>query len=71
MHGVIHMEGVGEDDFPTEKFPKLYDELFDSGIFDGSVSVINDDNGWSILAHRNKRNELFTNISAKKAFRAT
>lgn len=55
MHGVIHMDGSGEDDFPPEKFFDLYDELFNAGIFDGSVAVINDDNGWSISAHRDGR----------------
>jgi hypothetical protein len=49
------MDGSGEDDFPPEKFSDLYDELFNAGIFDGSVSVINDDNGWSISAHRDRR----------------
>lgn len=55
MHGVLHMDASGEDDLPVEKFPQLYDELFDSGILDGSVSVINDDNGWCISAHRDGR----------------
>lgn len=49
------MDGSGEDDLPAEKFPQLYNELFNSGIFDGSVAVINDDNGWSISAHRDGR----------------
>lgn len=55
MHGVIHMDGSGDDNVPLEKLSDLYDELFTSGIFDGNVAVINDDTGWSISAHRDGR----------------
>ena len=52
MYGVIHMDASGEDNPPLESLPDLYDELFTSGITDGNVSVINDDNDWSISAYR-------------------
>ncbi len=52
MFGVIHMDSSGEDNPPLESLPKLYDELFTSGIVDGNVAVINDDSGWCLSAHR-------------------
>jgi hypothetical protein len=55
MYGVTHMDGSGEDDPPLERLPLLYDELWESGIFDGDVSVIHDDTGWCISAHRDRR----------------
>src|SRR4051812_13681685 len=55
MHGVTHMDGSGEDDFPPEKLSELYEELHSSGIFDGNVAVINDDTGWCLSAHRDGR----------------
>ncbi len=55
MYGVIHMDGSGDDDPPLDKLPALYDELFNSGIFDGNVAVINDDTGWCLSAHRDGR----------------
>ena len=55
MYGVVHMDASGEDNPPVESLSDLYDELFTSGIVDGNVSVINDDNGWSISAYRDGR----------------
>lgn len=55
MFGVNHMDGSGEDNPPLESLPALYDELTSSGIFDGSVAVINDDSGWCLSAHRDGR----------------
>jgi hypothetical protein len=55
MYGVIHMDGSGEDNLPLESFSKLYDELFSSGIMDGDVSVIDDNSGWGMSAHRDGR----------------
>jgi len=55
MFGVIHMDASGDDDPPVESLSDLYDELWSSGIVDGNVSVINDDLGWSMSAHRDGR----------------
>lgn len=55
MYGVIHMDGSGENNPPVESLSSLYDELFSSGIVDGDVSVINDNSGWGISAHRDGR----------------
>ena len=49
------MDGSGEDNPSEECLSKLYDELFLSGIVDGEVSVINDDMGWGMSAHRDGR----------------
>lgn len=53
MYGIMHMDGSGEDEPPVERLPDLYDELFNSGIFDGSVAVIDDRSAWCMSAHRN------------------
>ena len=55
MFGVVHMDGSGEDNPPVESLPDLYDELFTTGITDGDVSVIHDDSGWCLSAHRDGR----------------
>lgn len=55
MYGVIHMDGSADDDPPVESLSDLYNELFSSGIVDGNVSVINDDSGWGMSAHRDGR----------------
>ena len=55
MFGVIHMDATGDDDPPIESLSDLYDELEQSGIIDGNVSVIHDDTGWCISAHRDSR----------------
>ncbi len=49
------MDGSGEDDPPLESLAALYDELALSGIMDGNVSVIHDDTGWCMSAHRDGR----------------
>jgi hypothetical protein len=55
MFGVVHMDGSGDDDPPVESLSDLFDELWFSGIVDGSVAVINDDLGWCMSAHRDGR----------------
>jgi hypothetical protein len=55
MFTVMHMDANGDDDPPVESLPELYDELFESGIMDGSVAVINQDTGWCMSAHRDGR----------------
>ena len=55
MYGVIHMDGSGDTNPPIASLPELYDELLLSGIFDGNVSVINDESGWAVSAHRDGR----------------
>jgi hypothetical protein len=55
MYGIVHMDGSGEDNPPVETLPNLYDELFSSGIIGGDVSVIDDNSGWGMSAHRDGR----------------
>jgi hypothetical protein len=55
MYGIVHMDGSGEDNPPVERMSELYDELFSSGIVDGNVSVIDDNTGWGMSAHRDGR----------------
>lgn len=55
MYGIVHMDGHGEDDPPIESFSELYDELFVSGITDGSVAVIDDNTCWCMSAHQDGR----------------
>jgi hypothetical protein len=55
MFGVIHMDASGDDNPPLESLPSLYDELYSTGIEDGSVAVINDESGWCLSASRDHR----------------
>ncbi len=54
MFTVMHMDANGDDDPPVETLPELYDELWSSGILDGSVAVIHEDTGWCMSAHRDR-----------------
>ena len=49
------MDSKSDKNPPVESLPNLYDELVSSGIFDGEVSVTNQDNGWCLSAHRDGR----------------
>ena len=55
MFHVMHMDANADDDPPIESLPALYDELWSSGIVDGSVAVFHDDTGWCMSAHRDGR----------------
>ena len=55
MYGIIHMDASGEDNPPVERLSDLYDELYTTGIVDGDVSVVHDDSGWCMSAHRDGR----------------
>lgn len=55
MYGVIHSDGSGETNPPLESFSLLYDELLSADREHGDVSVIHDDTGWSMSAHRDGR----------------
>jgi hypothetical protein len=55
MFGVIHTDGSGEDNPPLESLSLLYDELLSADREHGDVSVIHDDTGWSMSAHRDGR----------------
>ncbi|MES2595276.1 MAG: hypothetical protein V4662_08070 [Verrucomicrobiota bacterium] len=55
MMSILHTDGSGESDVPTEQLLALYDELQHADREHGEVSVTNDDNGWAISAHRDGR----------------
>lgn len=55
MFGVLHSDGSGEDNPPLESLSDLYDELSSASREHGDVSVINDDTGWCMSAHRDGR----------------
>ena len=55
MFGVTHTDGSGEDNPPVESLSDLFDELLSADREHGDVSVINDDSGWCMSAHRDGR----------------
>lgn len=55
MYGVTHTDGSGDDNPPLESLSLLYDELLTADREHGDVSVIHDDTGWSMSAHRDGR----------------
>jgi hypothetical protein len=55
MFTATHMDATSNRNPPFESLNKLYDELSSSEIFDGEVSVTNQDNGWCLSAHRDRR----------------
>src|SRR5207249_10638984 len=52
MFGILHTDGSGEDNPPVERLSDLYDELLSADREHGDVSVIHDDSGWCMSAHR-------------------
>jgi hypothetical protein len=66
MYGVIHTNGSGEDNPPFESLPRLYDELLSADREHGDVSVIDDESGWCMSAHRDGR-LVFTNLARRGA----
>jgi hypothetical protein len=55
MFGVLHTDGSGNDDPPIASLADLYDELLTADREHGDVSVIHDDSGWCMSAHRDGR----------------
>jgi hypothetical protein len=55
MFSIRHSDGSGEEDPPLEGLSALYDELLTADQEHGDVSVVIDDTGWSISAHRDGR----------------
>jgi hypothetical protein len=55
MFSIIHADGSGDDNPEQENFSELYDELVGTDREHGDVSVVHDDTGWSISAHRDGR----------------
>jgi len=55
MFSVVHTDGSGDENPPLESLSPLYDELLSADNEHGDVSVIHDDSGWSISAHRDGR----------------
>lgn len=63
MFSVIHWDGSSESNPPRDLLPALLDEL---GIADrehGDVTVVHEDSGWSMSAHRDGR-LVFENLSS-------
>jgi hypothetical protein len=52
---VLHADGSGDESPPVDNLSSLYDELHSAGREHGDVSVINQDTGWSMSAHRDGR----------------
>jgi hypothetical protein len=52
---VLHTDGSGDEEIPVEGLSDLYDELSSADQEHGDVSVTNDDNHWTISAHRDGR----------------
>ena len=55
MFGIIHSDGSGEDNPPVESLSGLFDELLTADREHGDVTVVNDDSGWCMSAHRDGR----------------
>jgi hypothetical protein len=55
MFSVIHTDGSGNDDPPVESLSSLHDELSTADQEHGDVSVVHEDTGWCMSAHRDGR----------------
>jgi hypothetical protein len=55
MFGVLHADGSGTEDPPIESLDALYDELLAADREHGDVSVIHEETGWCMSAHRDGR----------------
>lgn len=55
MFTVIHADGSGENEPPIDRLSQLYDELLAADQEHGDVSVVHDNTGWSMSAHRDGR----------------
>jgi hypothetical protein len=55
MYGVIHSDGSGDNNPPLESLSGLYDELLTADVEHGDVTVVHDDLGWYLSAHRDGR----------------
>ena len=55
MFSVIHTDGSGEENLELDKLSDLYDELQVADREHGDVSVVHEDTGWSMSAHRDGR----------------
>jgi hypothetical protein len=55
MFSVVHTDGSGDKRPTPESLSALYDELQTADREHGDVSVIHDDTGWSMSAHRDGR----------------
>lgn len=52
MDGVLHTNGAGENELPSDRLSALYDELVSADDEHPDVSVIHDDSGWCMSAFR-------------------
>lgn len=55
MFSIIHTDGSGEDNPSLESLSDLYDELLSADREHGDVTVVHEDTGWSMSAHRDGR----------------
>lgn len=55
MFSVIHTDGSADENPTLESLSALYDELLSADREHGDVSVVDDDTGWCMSAHRDGR----------------
>jgi hypothetical protein len=62
MFSVIHSDGSSDTTPPTGSLPDLFDELRTADREHGDVSVVHEESGWALSAHRDGR-LVFENLS--------
>lgn len=55
MHTIRHTDDSFDEDPSPQVFSALYDELETASVEHGDVSVVHEDSGWCISAHRDHR----------------
>ena len=55
MFNVMHSDGTGEINPSVESLSDLYDELLAADREHGDVSVVHEESGWCLSAHRDGR----------------
>ena len=63
MISVIHWDGSSDTNENADSFSALFDELQTSDREHGDVSVVHEESGWSLSAHRDGR-MIFENLSS-------
>lgn len=66
MFSVIHTDGSGDDDPSLESLSGLYDELLTCDQEHGDVSVVDENSGWCLSAHRDGR-LIFQHLGTRQA----
>jgi hypothetical protein len=55
MFNIMHTDGSGEVNPPSESLSSLYDELLTADREHGDVSVVHEESAWCLSAHRDGR----------------